>query len=61
MVNESNKHIQIRYHITRDSVESGATKLVRVDSKENTADLLTKPLPEEGHTRLRARLLGTTA
>lgn len=48
-------------HITRDSVESGATKLVRVDSKENTADLLTKSLPEEGHTRLRARLLGTTA
>ena len=39
------KHIDIKYHLIRDEVERGRISLKYVDSKENIADILTKPLP----------------
>lgn len=38
------KHIDIRYHFVRDLVERNMIKLEFVSSKENLADLFTKPL-----------------
>jgi hypothetical protein len=45
------KHIDIRYHFVRDAIEDKLVELQRVDSKGNTADLLTKALSHELHTR----------
>ena len=45
------KHIDIRYHFVRDAIEDKLVELQRVESKGNTADLLTKALSRELHTR----------
>ena len=39
------KHIDVRWHFTRDLVRSGAVKIEHVDSEWQCADILTKPLP----------------
>jgi Reverse transcriptase (RNA-dependent DNA polymerase) len=39
------KHIDIAYHTIREYVEEGLIEIVRVNSKENLADMFTKPLP----------------
>ena len=39
------KHIDIRYHQIRELVEDGEVELVKVHTKENPADALTKVLP----------------
>jgi hypothetical protein len=41
------KHIDIRYHYIRDLVEQREIMLEYVDTKENMADLFTKPLTKE--------------
>ena len=41
---EKSKHIQIKYHYIRDMVQWGAVKLRYVVTKEQIADVLTKPL-----------------
>ena len=38
------KHINIKYHHFRDYVEQGKIKIEKVDTKEQLADLGTKPL-----------------
>jgi hypothetical protein len=40
------KHIDIQYHYTREKYEQGNFELVYVESNNNLADLLTKPLAE---------------
>ena len=39
------KHIDIRYHRIRELIRDGEMKLVKVHTKENPADILTKVLP----------------
>ena len=39
------KHIDTRYHFVREQVEQGSIILMKVDTKENIADIFTKPLP----------------
>ena len=50
------KHIEIRYHFIRDMVQKGAVELQYVSTFDQTADVLTKPLPrmefEYFHRRL---------
>jgi hypothetical protein len=46
------KHIDIHYHYVREKFEKGDFNLVRIDSKRNLADLLTKPLGKIAHHRL---------
>ena len=58
IINENNKHIRIRYHIVRDSTRDGTVSLDWVESKNNIADLLTKPLAAPQFERLRERLMG---
>ena len=46
------KHVDVRYHFIRDLVEQGIIQLEYVNTKENTADMLTKNLPTEQFEKL---------
>lgn len=39
------KHIAVRHHFIRETVEAGDIKTARVDTKDNLADILTKSPP----------------
>ena len=44
VLHDKSKHIEIKYHYTRDMVERGAVKLQYVAMDEHIADVLMKPL-----------------
>ena len=46
------KHIRVKYHYTRELVDSGDVVVKRVGSKDNLADILTKPLSRPDFQRL---------
>jgi hypothetical protein len=41
---DRSKHIEIHYHYIRDMVQRGALKLQYINTDEQVADVLTKPL-----------------
>ena len=41
---QKSKHIEWRYHLIRDYLEKGYVEVKRVDSTNNVANPLTKPL-----------------
>lgn len=41
------KHIDVRYHFVRERLEDGTIELKHIDTKNQLADTLTKPLTEE--------------
>ncbi|GJR12390.1 retrovirus-related pol polyprotein from transposon TNT 1-94 [Tanacetum coccineum] len=41
------KHIEIRHHFLHDNVQKGNISIEKVSSKDNIADILTKPLKRE--------------
>src|SRR5258708_1554618 len=47
------RHFRVKYHSTRDLVHLGELNVVRINSSENTADILTKPLSRGDFERLR--------
>jgi Reverse transcriptase (RNA-dependent DNA polymerase) len=53
---ERAKHIDTKYHLVRDEVEEERIKLEDISSKENIADILTKPLPIQTHRYLSKKL-----
>jgi hypothetical protein len=50
------KHIAIRYHFLRDHQQRGDTEIAYVSTKEQLADIYTKPLDEKTFTKLRHEL-----
>ncbi|WVZ62398.1 hypothetical protein U9M48_012154 [Paspalum notatum var. saurae] len=50
------KHIDIRHHFIRDHVAKGDILLRNVGTKEQLADIFTKPLDESNFCRLRGKL-----
>jgi len=46
------KHIDIQYHFVREQIILGAVVLKYLETKEMTADVLTKPLPRPAFERL---------
>jgi hypothetical protein len=54
------RHIDIRYHYTRDVVARKLFRLEYVPTKDMVADMLTKSLPLADFIRLRKRLLNLT-
>ena len=47
------KHVRVKYHYIRELVSTGDVSVSRVGSKDNTADILTKPLARVDFHRLR--------
>ncbi|KAJ8482436.1 hypothetical protein ONZ51_g5343 [Trametes cubensis] len=50
------KHIDIKYHLLRDYCENSSIFVRWIPSKDNTADIFTKPLPGPQFTTLRGYL-----
>ncbi|KNZ78493.1 Copia protein [Termitomyces sp. J132] len=50
------KHVDIKYHFLHKRVQSNELVLLRVPSKENTADIFTKALHTPAFTYLRPHL-----
>ena len=53
-----NKHIAIKYHHFREHVRNGSISIHPIDTKEQTADIFTKPLDENLFKYLRLKLNG---
>jgi len=53
---EKTKHLNIDYHYTRDKVVEGFLQTPHVSSRQQLADLMTKPLSEFQHNYLCSRL-----
>ena len=54
------KHIAIKHHFIRDTISSKQVVVLRVVTKDNVADLLTKPVTNTVYEHLIARFMGTT-
>ena len=52
------KHISIKYHHFRDHVNKGTISIHPIDTKEQTADIFTKPLDESLFIHLWKKLMG---
>jgi hypothetical protein len=52
------KHIAIKYHHFREHVNKGIISIHAIDTKEQTADIFTKPLDESLFMHLRMKLCG---
>jgi hypothetical protein len=50
------KHTAIRYHFLRDHQQKGDIEISYVSTKEQLADIFTKPLDEQTFTKLRHEL-----
>lgn len=50
------KHIDVRYHFTRDVVNRGEIEIKYVQSKEQLADIFTKPVQKQQFCYLREKL-----
>ena len=50
------KHIDVKYHYIREKINEGTIRVNGVDSKDNLADILTKPLAREQHHTLTSKL-----
>ena len=50
------KNIAIKYHYLRELVEDKKVKMEYVNTKEQIADIFTKPLPKDAHEYLRGKL-----
>jgi hypothetical protein len=51
------KHIDIRYHFLRDHQQRGDIEIAYVSTKEQLADIFTKPLDEKTFSKLRNELI----
>lgn len=51
-LHDRTKHIELKYHFLREMTLSGRINTQRVSTKDNLADLLTKPLPRDAHEKL---------
>jgi hypothetical protein len=50
------KHIDIRHHFLRDHQQRGDIEITYISTKEQLADIFTKPLDEKTFTKLRNEL-----
>ena len=55
VMHSKTKHIAIKYHFVRELVQDKEIRLEYVNSKEQIADIFTKPLPKDAFLYLRDR------
>jgi hypothetical protein len=56
VMHSKTKHIPIKYHFLREQVAENNIRVEYVGTKEQVADIFTKPLPWEAFEYLRQRL-----
>ena len=56
VMHSKTKHISIKYHFIRESVQEKEIRLEYVHTKEQIADIFTKPLPKDSFLYLRGKL-----
>jgi len=44
MFHERTKHIDIKYHFVRDVIDDGKLKVCKINTHDNSADVMTKPV-----------------
>ncbi|HVW99086.1 MAG TPA: Ty1/Copia family ribonuclease HI, partial [Candidatus Babeliaceae bacterium] len=57
LISQRTKHIDIRYHFIREHIDNGTVKIEWVESKEQLADILTKPLQGGALKYIRDKIL----
>jgi hypothetical protein len=55
------KHMDMRYHICRETAESGDIEVQYCATENMLADVLTKPLVSARHNKLRNAIMGLPA
>ena len=50
------KHIAIKYHYVKELVEDKQVKMEYIHTKEQIADIFTKPLPKDTYEYIRGKL-----
>jgi len=58
-VSQRTKHIDIRYHFLREVIADGQVKLAWIQSKDQLADILTKPLQGGPFKYIRDKIIKT--
>eukprot|EP01048_Picozoa_sp_COSAG05_P003494 COSAG05_NODE_162_length_15499_cov_23.006104_4_plen_93_part_00 len=58
MLKKTPGHFELKYHYQREMVEKKNVKFIKVNSKGNTADLMTKLVEASDFTRLAPKLKG---
>ena len=56
MMHSKTKHISIKYHFVRELVQEKEIRLEYVHTKEQVANIFTKPLPKDAFLYLRGKL-----
>ena len=56
VMHSKTKHIAIKYHFVRELVQKKEIRLEYVHTKEQIADIFTKPLPKDAFLYLRVKL-----
>jgi hypothetical protein len=57
-LHEKTRAIGIREYFCRDCIASGECRVIYVNSKQNIADIMTKPLPRDTFCNLRDQIMG---
>ena len=52
------KHINLVYHHSREYERDGMIKVLSVGTKDQIADMFTKPLPQNDFVKFRKKLMG---
>jgi hypothetical protein len=52
------KHLNLKYHHFREEVKKGTISIYHVSTKDQMADIFTKPSEEGQFTKLRMRMIG---
>jgi hypothetical protein len=55
---QRNKHVELKYYFVRDAVDKELVKLYRINTKNNVADLFTKPATRSMISELLEALMG---
>jgi hypothetical protein len=54
---DRSKHINVKHHYIREKIAERVITLAKVDTSDNEADILTKPLPSQQFNKLKQRIM----